>query len=66
MSKRKLTENEVREIRCLNRLRIHYRGMADVYCVKNIANKYAVSPTTVNAIIDGYSYANVPDVETMQ
>lgn len=58
---RKLTDEQVDEIRCLNRKRIHYRGLADVYSVANIATRYNVAPTTVINIIDGVSYQDVPD-----
>ena len=61
MSKRKLTDDEVRQIRCLDKIRHHHIGMANTYSLKNIAAKYGVSPTTVHGIVYGYSYANVSD-----
>jgi transposase len=62
MSTRKLTEQQVREIRCFERLRAHYDGLAKVYQRKNIANKYGVSYSVVTAIVDGHAYANVTDM----
>ena len=61
MSKRKLTDNQVREIRCFERLRAHYAGLAHVYQRQNIANKFGVSYSVVTAIVDGHAYANVTD-----
>jgi hypothetical protein len=61
MSKRKLTDNQVREIRCYERIRAHYAGLAHVYQRKNIANKYGVSYSVVTAITEGHAYANVTD-----
>jgi len=58
---RKLTNEQVDEIRCLNRKRLHYRGLADVYSVANIAARYGIGHTTVINIIDGASYQDVPD-----
>ena len=43
---RKLTDEQVDEIRCLNRKRLHYRGLADVYSVANIAARYGIGHTT--------------------
>jgi uncharacterized protein YjcR len=56
---RKLTKEEVKEILSYNKLRIHHKGMADVYSIKNIASKFNVSPTTVHGIIYGYHYNDV-------
>jgi len=61
MASRKLTDGQVREIRCYERLRAHYDGLAKCYQRKNIANKYGVSYSVVTAIVDGHAYANVPD-----
>lgn len=63
MSVRKLNEEQVHEIYCLNRKRVHYKGLADVYSIKNIANRMGVSPTTVLAVLDGTSYAEINDPE---
>lgn len=58
---RKLTDEQVDEIRCLNRKRIHYRGLADLYSIANIAAKYGIGTTTVSNLIDGVSYQDIPD-----
>ena len=58
---RKLTEEQVHEIRCLNRRRVHYRGLAELYSLDNIANKYGIGRTTVLNVIDGISYQDIPD-----
>ena len=60
MSKRKLTDQEVVEIRCLELTREHYSGLAKLYSHKNIAAKFGVSPTTIHGIVYGYSYQDVP------
>ena len=61
MASRKLTDGQVREIRCYERLRAHYDGLAKCYQRKNIANKYGVSYSVVTAIVDGNAYVNVSD-----
>jgi len=61
MASRKLTEEQVREIRCYERERAHYAGLANLYKRQNIANRYGVSYSVVTAIVDGLAYANVPD-----
>ena len=61
MSVRKLTDKQVQEIRCLNKLRLHYKGLYEVYSIQNIANAMGVSTTTINGVIEGYSYVNVPE-----
>jgi len=58
---RKLTEEQVHEIRCLNRQRVHYRGLAELYSLDNIANKYGIGRTTVLNLIDGISYQDIPE-----
>ena len=63
MSVRKLTEEQVHEIYCLNRKRVHYKGLADVYSIKNIANRMGVSPTTILSVLEGTSYAEINDPE---
>jgi len=58
---RKLTNEQVDEIRCLERKRVHYAGLANVYKRENIAKNYGVSYSVVTAIVDGYAYKDVPD-----
>jgi len=58
---RKLTEDQVNEIRCLERKRAYHAGMANVYQRKNIANKYGVSYSVVTSIVEGYAYKDVKD-----
>lgn len=59
MSVRKLTTQEVKEIRELDLVRAHLKGLADVYKRDNIARLYGVSPTTIHAIVEGISYSEV-------
>lgn len=61
MAKRKLTDDQVNEIRCLERKRAYHAGMAQVYQRQNIANKYGVSYSVITAIVDGGAYRNVKD-----
>ena len=61
MAKRKLTDDQVNEIRCLERKRAYHAGMAKVYQRKHIANKYGVSYSVVTAIVDGFAYKTVKD-----
>lgn len=61
MAKRKLTPEQVNEIRCYERMRSHYEGLAKLYKRQNIANKYGVSYSVVTAITDGLAYTDVPD-----
>lgn len=58
---RKLTDEHVQEIRCLEKLRAHYAGLAKMYKRDNIASKYGVSYSVITSIIDGTAYADVPD-----
>lgn len=60
MSKRVLTDEQVKEIRCLDLMRSHYHGLADCYSLANIAKKFCVSPTTIHNIVYGVSYTDVP------
>lgn len=61
MAKRKLTYDQVNEIRCLERKRVYHAGMAQVYQRKHIAAKYGVSYAVVTAIVDGAAYKDVKD-----
>jgi len=58
---RKLTEEQVHEIRCWERKRAHHAGLAKLYCRDNIAKQYGVSYSVVTSIIDGSAYADIPD-----
>jgi transposase len=58
---RKLTNEQVDEIRCLERKRAHYAGLANVYKRENIAKKYGVSYSVITSIVDGFAYKDVPD-----
>ena len=60
MGNRKLTPEQVKEIRCLDLMRAHYDGLAKCYSLSNIAKKYGVAPTTIHNIVYGMSYADVP------
>jgi predicted DNA-binding protein YlxM (UPF0122 family) len=60
MSTRKLTEEQVKEIRCLDLMRAHYHGLAECYSLANIAKKFNVAPTTIHNIVYGVSYTDVP------
>jgi hypothetical protein len=60
MSTRKLTDEQVKEIRCLDLMRAHYHGMAECYSLANIAKKFNVAPTTIHNIVYGVSYTDVP------
>ena len=58
---RKLTEEQVHEIRCWERKRAHHAGLANLYKRENIAKQYGVSYSVVTSIIDGSAYADIPD-----
>ena len=58
---RKLTEEQVHEIRCWERKRAHHAGLANLYKRENIAKQYGVSYSVVTSIIDGTAYADIPD-----
>jgi len=60
---RKLTEQQVQEIMCLEKLRSHYEGLAKTYKRENIANKYGVSYSVITAIVSGISYADIKEKE---
>ena len=61
MASRKLTPEQVQEIRCYEKCRVHYAGLAKLYKRENIAQKYGVSYAVVTAIVDGHAYKEVPD-----
>jgi hypothetical protein len=58
---RKLTNEQVDEIRCLERKRAHHAGLANVYKRENIAKQFGVSYSVVTSIVEGYAYKDVPD-----
>lgn len=58
---RKLTEEQVQEIRCLERKRAHHARLANVYKRENIARQFGVSYSVVTSVIDGTAYADIPD-----
>ena len=60
MSKRKLTPEQVNEIRCLDLMRAHYHGLANAYSLANIANRFGVAPTTIHGIVYGMTYTDIP------
>ena len=59
---RKLTPEQVQEIRCYEKCRAHYAGLASLYKRKNIGAKYGVSYSVITAIVDGYAYKELPDL----
>ena len=58
---RKLTEEQVDQIRCMERKRAHHAGLANVYKRENIAKAFGVSYSVVTSIVDGSAYADIPD-----
>lgn len=63
MARRKLTDEQVREIRCYEKKRAHYQGLAKLYKRENVAAKYGVSYSVITSIVDGHAYQNVPEVD---
>lgn len=63
MASRKLTDEQVREIRCYEKARAHYQGLAKLYKRENVAAKYGVSYSVITAIIEGHAYKNVQEVD---
>ncbi len=61
MASRKLTPEQVDEIRCWERKRVHHEGLAKLYKRENIARQYGVSYAVITAIVDGHAYKDVPD-----
>lgn len=59
MSKRKLTEEDVKKIRHLHHKGATLRAMAEQFSMKNIAKEFGVSPTTIHGVVYYYSYNNV-------
>lgn len=66
MASRKLTPEQVQEIRCYEKCRAHYAGLAKLYKRDNIANKYGVSYSVITAIVDGHAYQDVPDADCVK
>jgi ParB-like chromosome segregation protein Spo0J len=62
MAKRKLTDEQVQQIRCLEEARVRALAESKMYSRENIGKRYGVSYSVVTSIIDGTAYANVPDV----
>jgi len=58
---RKLTDEQVEEIRCLERKRAHHAGLANLYKRDNIAKRFGVSYSVITSIVDGHAYQDVPD-----
>lgn len=58
---RKLTEEQVHEIRCWERKRAHHAGLANLYKRENIAKQYGVSYSVITSIVEGFAYKDVPD-----
>jgi transposase len=58
---RKLTEEQVHEIRCWERKRAHYEGLAKLYKRENIAKQYGVSYSVITSVVDKTAYADIPD-----
>jgi hypothetical protein len=61
MPKRNFRPDQIDDIRCMYRKHVHYQGIADVYKVANIAAHFGVRPNAIYDIINGVTYANVPD-----
>ena len=61
MAKRKLSEEQVQQIRCLNEARHRALKEAEFYSIRNIAERFGVSATVIHSVIEGYAYADVPD-----
>lgn len=59
MSKRKLTDEQVREIRSYEKKRAHYQMLAKAHKRSNLAAKYGVSYSVITAIVDGGAYSDV-------
>jgi len=58
---RKLTEEQVDQIRCMERRRAHHAELANLYKRENIAKAFGVSYSVVTSVVDGTSYADIPD-----
>ena len=61
MARRKLTDEQVQQIRCLEAARVRALAEAKMYSRENIGKRYGVSYSVVTSIVDGTAYANVPD-----
>lgn len=59
MAKRKLTDEQVLEIRALEAARFAAANKAKELSRENIANRYGVSYSVITAIADGTAYADV-------
>jgi len=59
MAKRKLTDDQVRQILCYEKMRAHHDGLAKLYKRDNIAKMFGVSYSVITAISEGSAYADV-------
>lgn len=59
MAKRKLTDDQVREIREQEALRVYYANLAVKLKREAIAKHYGVSYSVITSIINGDAYADV-------
>lgn len=59
MARRKLTDEQVRQIRVLEAARVSAQNKAKRLSRSNIANRYGVSYSVVTSIIEGTAYADV-------